>query len=86
MKIAVLGTGQVGETIGSGLVALGHGVRIGSRDANNERAAAWVARHAGGASRGTFADAASYGELVFNCTRGSAALDALKLAGADNLA
>ena len=34
MKIAVLGTGIVGQTIGSKLVELGHLVRMGSRSAN----------------------------------------------------
>ncbi|MCE9539400.1 MAG: NADP oxidoreductase, partial [Bacteroidetes bacterium] len=33
----------------------------------------------------TFADAASFGEIVFNCTAGGASLEALKLAGANNL-
>jgi predicted dinucleotide-binding enzyme len=38
-----------------------------------------------GASRGTFADAASHGELVFNCTSGAGTLDALAAAGEENL-
>ena len=36
MKIGVLGTGIVGQTIGSKLVQLGHAVKMGSRSANNE--------------------------------------------------
>ena len=42
MKIGVLGTGMVGQAIGGKLVALGHEVRLGSRDAKNEKAAAWA--------------------------------------------
>ena len=38
MKIAVLGTGMVGETIGSKLIELGHQVMIGSRTADIEKA------------------------------------------------
>ncbi|MFL5893912.1 MAG: NADPH-dependent F420 reductase [Thermoleophilaceae bacterium] len=34
----------------------------------------------------SFADAAAHGEIVFNATAGTAALDALRMAGADNLA
>jgi hypothetical protein len=64
MKIAVLGTGMVGETIGSKLVALGHEVKMGSRSANNEKAAAWVKKSGAKASQGTFADAAAFGELI----------------------
>ena len=85
MKIAVLGTGMVGETIGSKLVALGHEVKMGSRSANNEKAAAWVKKSGAKASQGTFADAAAFGELIFNCTSGSGSLEALNAAGKENL-
>jgi predicted dinucleotide-binding enzyme len=86
MKIAVLGTGSVGQMIGSKLVALGHEVMLGSRAAGNEKAVAWAAKAGKGASEGTFAQAAAFGELVWNCTAGTAALEALAAAGADNLA
>ncbi|HPD54174.1 MAG TPA: NADP oxidoreductase, partial [Bacteroidia bacterium] len=43
---------------------------------------AFVAKQSGKASAGTFADAAAFGEIIFNCTKGEASLDALKLAGA----
>lgn len=85
MKIAVLGTGMVGETIGSKLVALGHEVKMGSRSATNEKAAAWVKKSGAKASQGTFADAAAFGELLFNCTSGSGSLEALNAAGKKNL-
>lgn len=86
MRIAVLGTGVVGRTIGTKLVGLGHDVRMGSRTADNERAAAW-ARDAGpNASHGTHRDAAAFGEAVFNCTTGSGSLEALEEAGRENLA
>lgn len=85
MKIAVLGTGNVGDTIGSKLVELGHSVMMGSRTTDNEKAKAFVAKHNDKASAGTFADATAFGELVFNCTSGGASLEALKLAGSDNL-
>lgn len=86
MKIAILGTGSVGQMIGSKLVALGHDVKMGSRTAGNEKAVAWVSSAGKGASEGTFADAAAFGELVFNCTAGTGSLEALGLAGEDNLA
>jgi predicted dinucleotide-binding enzyme len=85
MKIAVLGTGNVGHTIGTKLIVLGHKVMMGSRTANNEKALAFVAEHPNEASAGTFADAAVFGEIIFNCTSGAGALDALKLAGTQNL-
>jgi 8-hydroxy-5-deazaflavin:NADPH oxidoreductase len=85
MKIAVLGTGIVGNTIATKLIQLGHEVKMGSRTANNEKAAEWVKANTSKASQGTFADAAAFGEIIFNCTQGLASLDALKLAGAQNL-
>ena len=85
MKIAVLGTGMVGNAIASKLVSLGHDVKMGSRTANNEKAAEWVKKAGNGASQGTFADAAAHGEVVFNCTQGAVALDVLKSAGKSNL-
>ena len=84
-KIAVLGTGIVGETIGTKLIELGHQVMMGSRTANNEKAQAFLAKHDGKTSIGTFADAAAFSEIIFNCTSGGGSLEALKLAGEKNL-
>ncbi|MGZ3424664.1 MAG: NADPH-dependent F420 reductase [Polyangiales bacterium] len=86
MKIAVLGTGMVGETIGSKLVSLGHEVKMGARSATNEKAAAWAKKAGAKASHGTFADAAAFGELVFNCTKGEVSVEVVKQAGKANLA
>ena len=80
MKIAVFGTGMVGDTIGSRLVELGHNVMMGSRTATNEKAQAFVAKHSSKAQAGTYADAATYGEVIFNCTKGEGSIEALKAA------
>jgi hypothetical protein len=85
MNVAVLGTGNVGDTIGSRLIELGHTVWMGSRTKSNEKADAFVAKHNGKASAGTFADAAAFGEIIFNCTAGVASIEALKMAGAENI-
>lgn len=84
-KIAVLGTGVVGDTIGSKLIELGHQVMMGSRTANNEKAQAFLAKHDGKTKIGTYADAAAFGEIIFNCTSGGGSLEALRLAGDNNL-
>jgi predicted dinucleotide-binding enzyme len=86
MRIGVLGTGIVGRTLASALLSNAHEVRIGSRKAGNEAAVAWAQEIGGPASEGTFADAAGFGELVINATAGAASLDALALAGAEQLA
>jgi predicted dinucleotide-binding enzyme len=85
MKLGILGTGMVGSAIGTKLVQLGHSVKMGSRTANNEKAAAWVRAGGANASQGTFADAAAFGEILFNCTSGAGSIEALKAAGATNL-
>jgi len=81
MKIAVFGTGVVGDTIGSRLIELGYTVMMGSRTSTNEKALAFVAKHKNGASAGTYAEAAAFGEIIFNCTKGEASIDALRAAG-----
>ena len=86
MKIGLLGTGIVGSTIATKLTELGHEVMMGSRAAGNDAARGWAAGAGPNASEGSFADAAAFGELVFNCTSGMHSLDALAAAGADNLA
>src|SRR4029078_10086822 len=86
VRIGILGTVVVGQTIGGKIRDLGHDVKLGSRTATNEKAAKWVAQHGASASQGTFAAAASFGEMVFNCTSGTVSLDALRSAGSANLA
>ena len=85
MRVGILGTGMVGSTLGSKLVQIGHEVKMGSRSANNEKAVEWAAKNGARASFGTFADAAEFGEVVFNCTAGTVSLAALALAGTNNL-
>jgi 8-hydroxy-5-deazaflavin:NADPH oxidoreductase len=75
MKIGVLGTGAVGQTIGAKFVAMGHDVMMGARAANNEKVVGFANRTGGKA--GTFADAAEHGELIFNGTRGDTSLGML---------
>jgi 8-hydroxy-5-deazaflavin:NADPH oxidoreductase len=86
MRIGVLGTGTVGNAIATKLAALGHEVKMGAREAGNSKAADWVEKAGRGASAGTFADAAAFGEIVFHCTQGATALDALRAAGSRNFA
>ncbi|MDX1740748.1 MAG: NAD(P)-binding domain-containing protein [Rhodothermales bacterium] len=85
MRIGVLGTGMVGAAIASKLVETGNEVMMGSRVAGNDKAVNWVTKTGEGARQGSFSDAAAFGEVVFNCTAGSASLDALSAAGPENL-
>src|SRR5436305_9278252 len=85
MQIGVLGTGTVRQKRAGKLVELGHEVRIGSRDAGNEKAAGWAEQAGALASTGTFADAAGFLEVVLNATAGVAVPDPLPAVGAEDL-
>ncbi|MCX5746368.1 MAG: NAD(P)-binding domain-containing protein [Proteobacteria bacterium] len=84
MKIAILGTGQVGEVLANGFLKHGYAVMRGSREpAKLEK---WKSTAMGEASIGTFADAAKWGEVVVLAVKGVAAESAVDLAGVANLA
>lgn len=83
MRIAVLGTGDVGHRLASRFVEIGHEVMLGSRTADNPVATAWAAEH--GSAHGTFADAAAFGEVLVNATGGRVSQAVLDAAGAANL-
>lgn len=86
MKYGVLGTGNVARTIAGKLIELGHGVMMGSRTGDNSSAVLWTTQNGERASHGTFADAAKFGERIFCCVQGIHGLDALRMAGEENLA
>ena len=84
MRFGILGSGEVGRTLGTRLVEAGHEVRLGSRtDAGPAR---WAAALGRGASAADYAGAATFGQLIINATPGAVSLDALAQAGAANLA
>ena len=83
MNIGIIGSGTVGQTLGGKLAALGHDVKIGTRDP--QKLTDWQAKVGQKASVGSFAEAAAWGEIVFNCTTGAASLAALTQAGEQNL-
>lgn len=84
-KIGILGTGMVGNTIGTKLINLGYEVMMGSRTSANEKAAAWVISNGANASQGTFAEVAKFGDIIFNCTKGEFSLEVISIAGTENL-
>lgn len=96
MKIAVIGTGSVGQTFASKLVSLGHEVMMGTRDVaaklagtgketyGNPPFSEWHAANKA-VRLGTFAEAAAFGEIILNVTQGVNSINALKGAEAKNL-
>jgi predicted dinucleotide-binding enzyme len=83
MKVGVLGSGDVAKVLASGFLKHGHQVRLGSR--SPEKLSGWQAENPAG-STGTFTEAAAFGDAVVLAVKGTAAMEALELAGAANLA
>ena len=90
MKIGIIGSGVVAQTLGAKLCELGHDVAIGTRDPQKlddkknftGSLREWLGKVGGKGKVVTFADAASSGELLINATSGTISVEALKLAGA----
>jgi predicted dinucleotide-binding enzyme len=82
VKVGVLGSGGVATTLAGGFLKHGHEVMVGSRAP--EKLKDWVAANPKGKA-GTFADAATFAELIVLAVKGSAAWEALRLAGESNL-
>jgi predicted dinucleotide-binding enzyme len=83
-RIAVLGSGTVGQVLADGFLEHGYEVMRGSREP--AKMSDWKSRAGAMASTGTFADAAKWGELVVLAVKGTAAESVLHLAGGANLA
>jgi hypothetical protein len=84
MKIGILGTGDVGRALGSGFISRGYQVRLGGREATNEKATAWAAAAGPRASTGNLADTAGFGELIVLATLWSGTENAIRLADPKN--
>jgi 8-hydroxy-5-deazaflavin:NADPH oxidoreductase len=97
MRIAVLGTGPVGQMVAARLAGLGHEVTVGTRDVaatmartgpdmfGNPPFRQWRQEHPG-ILVDTLPAAAAGAELVINATNGAGSLAALEAAGEQNLA
>ncbi len=83
MKIGVLGSGGVAQTLAAGFLKHGYETMVGTREP--AKLATWKSAHAR-AQVGSFADAAAFGEVVVLAVKGSASAEALRLAGSAHLA
>jgi len=80
MKIGILGSGGVAQTLATGLLSLNHDVVLGTRDTS--KLAEWLKDNEKG-TVGSFNDAAKHGEVIFLATFGLATITAIELAGKD---
>jgi 8-hydroxy-5-deazaflavin:NADPH oxidoreductase len=79
-KISVLGSGTVGEVLADGFLKHGYEVTRGTREPS--KLAGWKEKAGPKAKVATFAEAASYGDIVVLAVKGTAAASAVELAGA----
>jgi 8-hydroxy-5-deazaflavin:NADPH oxidoreductase len=97
MRIAVLGTGPVGQSVATRLDELGHEVTVGTRDVDATMArtepdsfgrppfAEWAGQHSG-VVIASVVEAAAASDLVINATNGAGSIATLEAAGDENLA
>ena len=83
MKVGVLGSGDVAKILAGGFIKHGHQVKLGTR--SPAKLADWASTNRS-VALGTFAEAAQFGELIILAVKGTAALEALELAGKSNVA
>jgi predicted dinucleotide-binding enzyme len=87
MKIGILGSGDVGRKLADGFLEIGDTIKIGSRNPNQEKITEWMAKHdKAKVSSGTFAQAASFGELDVIATSWAGSVDAIRMADPKNFA
>jgi len=93
MRIGILGTGIVGQTLGLKLVQLGYSVMLGTRDpalldapkgrgSDARTLRDWLALTGPAAHVGTFRDASAFGDLIINALSGAISLEVLQAVGA----
>jgi predicted dinucleotide-binding enzyme len=86
MKVGILGSGQVGQALGTAFAALGHEVKIGTREPGSDKLKGWLGRAGAAASTGTFAETAKFGDVLVLATAWSGTQSTIQLAGPDNTA
>jgi len=79
MKIGIIGSGVVAQTLAAGFIKHGHEVTLGTRDVS--KLADFAVKTPGARVAGS-AEAAAFGEVVVLAVKGSAALQAARDAGA----
>lgn len=84
-KIAILGTGDVGQRLATGFARKGYHVMMGSRTPDKEEVRAWLKQAPPGCAAGTLVQAATFGDVVVLAVAGEGAQETLLLAGHQNL-
>lgn len=77
MKIGIVGSGDVAQSLGAGLVKAGHSVMLGTRDTSKKELASWHKKNDKNRQLGSTTDAANFGEIIILAIAWHAAEDVL---------
>lgn len=83
MKIGILGSGVVGQTLATGFLKSGDQIMIGT--SNKSKLVEWSKNAGTNASIGSFEEAAKFGEIIILAVKGTAAINVLEMVGSSNL-
>ncbi|HTN43437.1 MAG TPA: NAD(P)-binding domain-containing protein [Nitrospiria bacterium] len=83
MKVGILGSGEVAKSLAAGFLKHGHEVMLGTR--TTSKLSDWAKKNPKAKVAG-FSEAARFGDLAVLAVKGTAAAEALRAAGAANLA
>ncbi len=81
-KIGIIGSGNVGQTLGLGFLKLGYEVKIGTREKN--KLDEWLSKAGKNASVGDLTETAKFAEIIILCTKWEGTENAINLAGKNN--
>lgn len=77
MKIGIIGSGDVAQALGKGLIAAGHNVMLGTRDQSKKELAMWRKKNSTNAFLGNTTQAANFAEVAILAVAWHAAEDIL---------
>jgi len=83
MRIGIIGSAAVGQTLAKAFNSEGHDVMLGTRNTSKEEVVKFKNENAD-INIGTFKDTASFGEILVLATAGAVVEEAIKLAGLEN--
>ena len=83
MNIGILGSAEVGQSLGHGFLSEGYQVMLGTRDTSKEDVVKWKTAHPGSAT-GTFSETAQFGDILVLACPGAAVEQVIELAGKEN--
>ncbi len=76
MKVGILGSGQVGQSLANGFLKYGYKVMIGTR--NKSKLNNWLSKSGNNAHTGTFEETAQFGDIIVLAVKGTASKTVLE--------